>query len=69
LQVDRWTSTRVPTFGYQFNDDSAPQRYAPPGALPRVGDRRVDEIKERNRTQQKQRQLAATGREKRWRLD
>jgi para-nitrobenzyl esterase len=36
LKVDRWTSTRVPTFGYQFNDDSAPQRYAPPGALPPV---------------------------------
>jgi para-nitrobenzyl esterase len=36
LQVDRWTSTRVPTFGYQFNDDSAPQRYAPPGALPPI---------------------------------
>ena len=33
LQVDRWTSTRVPTFAYQFNDDSAPQRFAPPGAL------------------------------------
>jgi para-nitrobenzyl esterase len=36
LNVDRWTSTRVPTFGYQFNDDSAPQRYAPPGALPPI---------------------------------
>jgi para-nitrobenzyl esterase len=36
LQVDRWTSTRVPTFGYQFNDDSAPQRYAPSGALPPI---------------------------------
>jgi para-nitrobenzyl esterase len=34
LQVDRWTSTRVPTFGYQFNDDNAPQRFASPGALP-----------------------------------
>ena len=33
LQVDRWTSRRVPTFAYQFNDDSAPQRFAPPGAL------------------------------------
>ena len=32
-QVDRWTSRRVPTFAYQFNDDSAPQRFAPPGAL------------------------------------
>jgi para-nitrobenzyl esterase len=36
LQVDRWTSAYVPTFGYQFNDDSAPQRYAPPGALPPI---------------------------------
>jgi para-nitrobenzyl esterase len=36
LQVDRWTSRRVPTFAYQFNDDSAPQRFAPPGALPPV---------------------------------
>jgi para-nitrobenzyl esterase len=36
LQVDRWTSTHVPTFGYQFNDDTAPQRYAPPGALPPI---------------------------------
>jgi para-nitrobenzyl esterase len=33
LQVDRWTSRRVPTFAYQFNDDSAPQRFAPPGAV------------------------------------
>jgi para-nitrobenzyl esterase len=33
LQVDRWTSKRVPTFAYQFNDDSAPQRFAPPGAV------------------------------------
>jgi para-nitrobenzyl esterase len=29
LQVDRWTSRRVPTFAYQFNGDSAPLRYAP----------------------------------------
>jgi para-nitrobenzyl esterase len=36
LQVDRWTSKRVPTFAYQFNDDSAPQRFAPPGALPLI---------------------------------
>jgi para-nitrobenzyl esterase len=36
LQVDRWASTRTPTFAYQFNDDSAPQRYAPPGALPPI---------------------------------
>jgi len=36
LQVDRWTSPRIPTFAYQFNDDSAPQRFAPPGALPPI---------------------------------
>jgi para-nitrobenzyl esterase len=36
LQVDRWTSERVPTFAYQFNDDAAPHRFAPPGALPAV---------------------------------
>ena len=29
LQVDRWTSARVPTFAYQFNDDNAPERFAP----------------------------------------
>jgi para-nitrobenzyl esterase len=36
LQVDRWTARRTPTFAYQFDDDSAPQRFAPPGALPRL---------------------------------
>jgi para-nitrobenzyl esterase len=34
LQVDRWTSARVPTFAYQFSDDTAPHSLAPPGALP-----------------------------------
>ncbi len=29
LQVDRWASRRVPTFAYQFNDDNAPERFAP----------------------------------------
>jgi para-nitrobenzyl esterase len=29
LQVDRWTSDHTPTFAYQFNDDSAPERFAP----------------------------------------
>ena len=29
LQVDRWTSGRVPTFADQFNDDTAPERFAP----------------------------------------
>jgi para-nitrobenzyl esterase len=28
-QVDQWTSNRVPTFAYEFNDDAAPPRYAP----------------------------------------
>jgi para-nitrobenzyl esterase len=27
-QVDQWTSARVPTFAYEFNDDAAPARYA-----------------------------------------
>ena len=36
LQVDRWTSRRAPTFAYQFNDDTAPHRLAPPGALPPI---------------------------------
>jgi para-nitrobenzyl esterase len=30
LQVDSWTSRRVPTFAYQFNDDNAPQRFGSP---------------------------------------
>jgi para-nitrobenzyl esterase len=29
LQVDRWTAARAPTFAYQFNDDKAPERFAP----------------------------------------
>ena len=36
LQVDRWTSARVPTYAYQFNDDHAPVNIAPPMALPPV---------------------------------
>jgi para-nitrobenzyl esterase len=36
LWVDRWTSRSVPTFGYQFNDDNAPQRFTPPGVLPPI---------------------------------
>ena len=35
-QVDRWTSSRVPTFAYEFNDDAAPQRFVPPGIVPQV---------------------------------
>jgi para-nitrobenzyl esterase len=30
LQVDRWTSARVPTFAYEFDDDTAPQIFAGP---------------------------------------
>jgi para-nitrobenzyl esterase len=30
LQVDRWTAARVPTYGYQFNDDNAPVNIVPP---------------------------------------
>jgi len=36
LQVDRWTARHVPTYGYQFNDDNAPQRFTPPGAVPAI---------------------------------
>jgi para-nitrobenzyl esterase len=36
LQVDRWTSSQVPTYAYEFNDDAAPQRFAPPGAVAAV---------------------------------
>jgi para-nitrobenzyl esterase len=36
LQLDRWTSERAPTFAYQLNDDAAPHRFAPPGALPPI---------------------------------
>ena len=37
LQVDRWTSRRAPTFAYEFDDDTAPQRFASPDAgLPAI---------------------------------
>jgi len=36
LQLDRWTAKRVPTFAYEFDDGTAPQRFAPPGALPPI---------------------------------
>ena len=35
LQVDRWTSEYAPTFGYEFDDSNAPERFAkglPPAA-------------------------------------
>jgi para-nitrobenzyl esterase len=34
LQFDRWTSRRVPTFAYQFNDSGAPERFAGPPLPP-----------------------------------
>jgi para-nitrobenzyl esterase len=36
LQMDRWTSGRVPTFAYEFNDDAAPLRFTPPLVGPPV---------------------------------
>jgi para-nitrobenzyl esterase len=36
LQVDLWTSPRMPTYAYQFNDDNAPFVLAPPGYFPAV---------------------------------
>lgn len=32
-QVNKWTARRVPTYGYEFNDDTAPFLFAPPGLL------------------------------------
>ena len=29
LQLDSWTAMRVPTFGYEFNDDAAPEIFVP----------------------------------------
>ncbi len=34
LQVDRWTARRVPTFAYEFDDDTAPQIFAGPTLPP-----------------------------------
>jgi para-nitrobenzyl esterase len=34
LQVDRWTSHRVPTFAYEFDDGTAPPLFAGPGFPP-----------------------------------
>jgi para-nitrobenzyl esterase len=34
LQVDRWTSRHVPTFAYEFDDDTAPQLFAGPNLPP-----------------------------------
>lgn len=33
-QVDRWTSAQVPTFAYEFDDSTAPERFAPSPPLP-----------------------------------
>jgi len=43
LQVDEWTSRRVPTFAYQFDDDTAPHRFTPPTFLPAIATH-TDEI-------------------------
>ena len=34
LQMDLWTSQRVPTYAYEFDDDNAPTRYFPPFPYP-----------------------------------
>ncbi len=34
LRVDQWTAARVPTFAYEFDDDTAPQIYAGPSLPP-----------------------------------
>ena len=34
LQVDRWTARSVPTFAYEFDDDTAPQIFAGPKLPP-----------------------------------
>jgi para-nitrobenzyl esterase len=36
LKIDRQTSTVMPAFAYQFNDDGAPQPYLPPAIAPSV---------------------------------
>jgi carboxylesterase type B len=36
LQIDQQTAPRVPTYAYEFNDDTAPQLYVPPGLVPPV---------------------------------
>jgi para-nitrobenzyl esterase len=33
LQIDQRTAQQVPTFGYEFNDGNAPQRFVPPALL------------------------------------
>jgi para-nitrobenzyl esterase len=36
VQVNTWTARTAPTYGYEFNDDTAPQLFAPPGFIPQV---------------------------------
>ena len=36
LQLDTWTARHVPTFAYQFNDDTAPLRFAPVSLLGQI---------------------------------
>jgi len=33
LQMGKWIAQRVPTFGYDFNDDAAPQLFVPAGVV------------------------------------
>jgi para-nitrobenzyl esterase len=33
FQLDQWVSKRAKTYAYEFDDDAAPQRFAPPGAV------------------------------------
>ena len=33
LQLAKWIAQRVPTFGYEFNDDAAPQLFVPAGVV------------------------------------
>jgi para-nitrobenzyl esterase len=36
LQVSRWASEYAPVYAYEFDDDSAPHRWTPPGFLPPI---------------------------------
>jgi para-nitrobenzyl esterase len=42
LELDVLTSQRVPTFGYEFNDDNAPRRFDPPVTGPRVATHKAE---------------------------
>ena len=36
LQLERLVTKYAPVYAYEFDDDSAPQRFAPPGFLPPI---------------------------------